>query len=265
MGHPNWRPGLANPICNPQVSSNTDADLYGRELVRAVINVKWESYARAFLLMQARGWGGLRGTWAPAARQGGGGAGREGWMDGQQRAPGGGRRQSGHPVRCAHHLTFSQHVCPPVHPVCPVPHLCHALPDLPGVRNLLQRLKLDHRTGAAAVGYTSAARAQSGGIGAPAGGQLRMCACADQAPRAARPTLSLSIVDAAAASRTGRGCAGVPLGHHDVRPGERRGPKQCGRRGLAASRASIAAPMRPYGVAQAPPQPLWCRSAGCLT
>jgi hypothetical protein len=36
----------------PQVSSNTDADLYGRQLVRAVIEVKWESYARAFLLMQ---------------------------------------------------------------------------------------------------------------------------------------------------------------------------------------------------------------------
>lgn len=36
------------------MSSNTDADLYGRDLVRAVIDVKWESYARAFLLMQAR-------------------------------------------------------------------------------------------------------------------------------------------------------------------------------------------------------------------
>jgi len=34
------------------VSSNTDADLYGRDLVRAVIEVKWDSYARAFLLMQ---------------------------------------------------------------------------------------------------------------------------------------------------------------------------------------------------------------------
>jgi hypothetical protein len=30
------------------------ADLYGKELVRAIINVKWESFARAFLLMQVR-------------------------------------------------------------------------------------------------------------------------------------------------------------------------------------------------------------------
>lgn len=30
-------------------------DLYGRDLVRAIIQVKWESYARAFLLMQVRG------------------------------------------------------------------------------------------------------------------------------------------------------------------------------------------------------------------
>lgn len=29
-------------------------DLYGRDLVRAIIQVKWESYARAFLLMQVR-------------------------------------------------------------------------------------------------------------------------------------------------------------------------------------------------------------------
>jgi hypothetical protein len=28
------------------------ADLYGKEVVRAIINVKWESFARAFLLMQ---------------------------------------------------------------------------------------------------------------------------------------------------------------------------------------------------------------------
>lgn len=34
------------------VSANVDADLYGKELVRAVINVKWDSFARAFLLMQ---------------------------------------------------------------------------------------------------------------------------------------------------------------------------------------------------------------------
>lgn len=37
---------------NQQVSANTDADLYGRDLVRAVIDVKWDSFARAFLLMQ---------------------------------------------------------------------------------------------------------------------------------------------------------------------------------------------------------------------
>jgi hypothetical protein len=30
------------------------ADLYGKEVVRAIINVKWESFARAFLLMQVR-------------------------------------------------------------------------------------------------------------------------------------------------------------------------------------------------------------------
>jgi hypothetical protein len=34
------------------ISANVDADLYGKELVRAVIQVKWESFARAFLLMQ---------------------------------------------------------------------------------------------------------------------------------------------------------------------------------------------------------------------
>lgn len=39
-----------------QVSANTDADLYGRDLVRAVIDVKWDSFARAFLLMQVGGY-----------------------------------------------------------------------------------------------------------------------------------------------------------------------------------------------------------------
>lgn len=34
------------------VMTNTDTDLYGCEVVRAVINVKWNTYARAFLLLQ---------------------------------------------------------------------------------------------------------------------------------------------------------------------------------------------------------------------
>lgn len=40
------------PSPTKQVATNTDADLFGRALVRAVIDVKWESYARAFLLLQ---------------------------------------------------------------------------------------------------------------------------------------------------------------------------------------------------------------------
>ncbi|KAI8473405.1 MAG: Ion transport protein-domain-containing protein [Monoraphidium minutum] len=46
------RPGRTN-LLRQLVSANTDADLYGRQLVRAVIEVKWDSFARAFLLMQA--------------------------------------------------------------------------------------------------------------------------------------------------------------------------------------------------------------------
>jgi hypothetical protein len=38
------------------ISANLEADLYGKEVVRAVIQVKWESFARAFLLMQVGGW-----------------------------------------------------------------------------------------------------------------------------------------------------------------------------------------------------------------
>jgi hypothetical protein len=48
----NIRPGSRGNLLRQLLSANVDADLYGRELVRAIINVKWESFARAFLLMQ---------------------------------------------------------------------------------------------------------------------------------------------------------------------------------------------------------------------
>ena len=37
------------------ISSNLEADLFGKDVVRAVIQVKWDSYGSAFLLMQVRG------------------------------------------------------------------------------------------------------------------------------------------------------------------------------------------------------------------
>eukprot|EP00882_Tetradesmus_deserticola_P013423 GHRQ01014252.1.p1 GENE.GHRQ01014252.1~~GHRQ01014252.1.p1 ORF type:complete len:609 (+),score=264.50 GHRQ01014252.1:262-1827(+) len=46
------RSGSKGNLLRQLVSANVDADLYGKELVRAIINVKWESFARAFLLMQ---------------------------------------------------------------------------------------------------------------------------------------------------------------------------------------------------------------------
>lgn len=39
-------------LLRQMMSSNLEADLYGKELVKAVINVKWDSFAKAFLLMQ---------------------------------------------------------------------------------------------------------------------------------------------------------------------------------------------------------------------
>lgn len=48
-------PCQPQPVCwTPSPSPPHPLDLYGRDLVRAIIQVKWESYARAFLLMQVR-------------------------------------------------------------------------------------------------------------------------------------------------------------------------------------------------------------------
>lgn len=46
------RSGSRGNLLRQLVAANVGADLYGKELVRAVINVKWDSFARAFLLMQ---------------------------------------------------------------------------------------------------------------------------------------------------------------------------------------------------------------------
>jgi hypothetical protein len=48
------RSGSRGNLLRQLVAANVGADLYGKELVRAIINVKWDSFARAFLLMQVR-------------------------------------------------------------------------------------------------------------------------------------------------------------------------------------------------------------------
>lgn len=53
------RAGSRGNLLRQLVSANVDADLYGKELVRAIINVKWDSFARAFLLMQVCGRDGM--------------------------------------------------------------------------------------------------------------------------------------------------------------------------------------------------------------
>lgn len=46
------RPGARGNLLRQLVSAGVEADLFGQQLVAAIITVKWQSFGRAFLLMQ---------------------------------------------------------------------------------------------------------------------------------------------------------------------------------------------------------------------